>query len=78
MTIGNPPEDEHMTPTDDMWVLVEAYTPGIEADKRPSFLVERSENQELSDNLLRSFKKLWEHSSPPNDPQALDRGGSQT
>ena len=66
LTIGNPPHDTSMTPPDDMWVLVEAYVPGIEAEKRPSFLVERSEQQRLADRLLASFYKLWEHGEPPN------------
>ncbi len=63
ITIGNPPELGG-TPPKDMWVFVEVYVPGIEAEKRPSFFLEWSKNQKLADKMLISFNKLWDHSRP--------------
>ena len=63
LTIGNPP-DVGRTPPNDMWVIIETYIAGIEAEKRPSIFVEWSKNQRMADKALSSFTRLWEHARP--------------
>jgi len=75
LTIGNPP-NQGATPPNDMWVIIESYVAGIEAEKRPSIFIEWSKNPKMADKALSSFLKLWEHSN--SDLPNLDKEDSQS
>ena len=77
LTIGNPPMQDGATPPDNMWVIIETYIAGIEADKRPSIFIEWSENPKMADKALLSFNKLWAHSKNPPAQLTLGKEGSQ-
>jgi hypothetical protein len=78
LTIGNPPRDGGIPPND-MWVIIENYIVGIEAEKRPSIYAEWSKNPGMVGKALTSFHKLWEHSNPvPSDLQVPHKEDSQT
>lgn len=65
LTIGNPPQKGQTLPND-MWVIVETYVAGIEAEKRHSMFIEWRKNPRMADRALSSFYKLWELAKPPN------------
>lgn len=64
LTIGNPPKPGQTLPND-MWVIVENYIAGIEAEKRQTIFVEWNKNQRMADKILSSFYKLWDISKDP-------------
>ena len=76
LTIGNPPVEGH-TPPSDMWVIVETYLAGIEAEKRPSIFIEWRKNPKMAEKGISSFLKVWKHSKRPNLPNS-GKEGSQS
>lgn len=43
----------------DAWVRVETFLPGVPAGKRPSFIVRRSEYQDLFEAIKFAYEQMW-------------------
>ncbi len=54
-----------------MWVLVENFVPGIDAEKRPGFRYFNSTHPDSCVELLQAFENIWDYSSPPESDNEL-------
>ena len=61
LTIHNPDGN-------DAWIRVEPYIPGVPAGKKPSFIVRKSEREELFNDILSAYNDMW--SLLEKDPEA--------